>query len=194
MTPDPASGVDVVIEAPQWRAAGLEALAMRACGAALTHLGCPGAEVVILGCDDDRIAALNADFRGKPQPTNVLSFPAHAALERPDGTPAPPFGHDMLGDIAIAWGVCAAEAAQQGKTFADHVTHLLIHAVLHLVGYDHETDADAELMEATECAILAGLGISDPYSEAQTQAQAPGQAQTRAPDAQDHDEKRFERL
>ena len=170
MTPDPASGVDVVIEAAEWDGAGLEGLARRACGAALTHLDCPGAELVILGCDDRRIAALNADFRSKPQATNVLSFPAHASPARPDGTPPPPPEHDMLGNIAIAWGVCVAEAAQQGKSLADHVTHLLIHAVLHLAGHDHETEADAELMEATECAILAGLGIPDPYSGVQAMA------------------------
>lgn len=187
MTPDPASGVDVVIEAPEWGAAGLEALARHACGAALTHLGCPGAEVVILGCDNDRIAVLNADFRDKPQATNVLSFPAHATPARPDGTPPPPFGHDMLGDIAIAWGVCVAEAAQQGKSLADHVTHLLIHAVLHLAGHDHETDADAELMEGTECEILAGLGIADPYSGARAMTAG-------APHARHHRETGLERI
>lgn len=163
MTPTPASGVDVVIEAPEWAHAGLENLAMRACGAALAHLGCPDAEVVVLGCDDARIAALNAGFRDRPQATNVLSFPAAEPIPRGSGvTPPAPEG-DALGDIAIAWGVCRDEAAAQGKSLADHVTHLLIHAALHLAGYDHESDADAELMEGVERRILAGLGIADPY-------------------------------
>lgn len=163
MTTPPASGVDVVVEAPEWADAGLENLAMRACGAALAHLGCPDAEVVVLGCDDARIAVLNAGFRDRPQPTNVLSFPATQPAPRDPGTMPPGPAGDELGDIAIAWGVCRDEAAAQGKSLADHATHLLIHAVLHLAGYDHETDADAELMEEVERRILAGLGIADPY-------------------------------
>lgn len=162
---EPATGVDVVIEAEEWEAAGLEAVAARACGAALQWLGRPGAEVVVLGCDDARIAALNADFRGKPRATNVLSWPAQEAAPRPPGArPLPPEAEE-LGDIAIAWETCRDEAAAQGKALADHATHLLVHAVLHLAGYDHENDADAELMEGAERAILAGLGIADPYAE-----------------------------
>lgn len=161
----PEAGVDVVIEAEEWEAAGLEALAARACGAALAWVGRPGAEVVVLGCDDARIAALNADFRGKPRATNVLSWPAHEAAPRaPGARPVPPEAEE-LGDIAIAWQTCRDEAAAQDKPLADHAAHLLVHAVLHLVGYDHEEDADAALMEATERAILAGLGIADPYAE-----------------------------
>lgn len=161
----PAAGVDVVIEAEEWEAAGLEALAARACGAVLQWLGRPGAEVVVLGCDDARIAALNADFRGKPRATNVLSWPAQEAAPRaPGARPLTPEAEE-LGDIAIAWETCRDEAAAQGKALADHATHLLVHAVLHLAGYDHENDADAELMEGAERAILAGLGIADPYAE-----------------------------
>lgn len=160
-----ATGVDVVIEAEEWEGAGLEALAARACGAALTFLARPGAEVVVLGCDDARIAALNADFRGKPRATNVLSWPAQDPAPRePGARPVPPDA-DELGDIAIAYETCRDEAAAQGKTLVDHATHLLIHATLHLAGYDHENDPDAELMEATETAILATLGIDDPYAE-----------------------------
>lgn len=155
--------IDVVIEADVWIDADLPALAQKACGAVLHRLGLPDACIVVLGCDDERIAALNADFRGRPQPTNVLSWPSvehsdHAAGEHPVVPDT-----DELGDIAIAYGVCAAEAAAQGKPFADHVLHLLVHGSLHLAGYDHENDLDAELMEATECEILAALGIADPY-------------------------------
>ncbi|WP_172292983.1 rRNA maturation RNase YbeY [Pseudoruegeria sp. HB172150] len=157
--------VDVVIEAPEWEALGLEALASRAAAAALAHLGLEPEdfETALLGCDDDRIAVLNEAFRGKPTPTNVLSWPseeraAEVAGERPE-LPAP----GELGDVAIAWGVCEREAAEAGKPVADHVTHLIVHGILHLLGYDHEDDADAALMERTEAEILATLGLPDPY-------------------------------
>lgn len=162
--------VDVVIEAEDWQQAGLEALAERACGAALDWLGVPGAEVVVLGCDDARIAALNADFRGKPRATNVLSWPSVEHAARAPGARPVPADADEMGDIAIAWETCRDEAMAQGKTLADHAAHLLVHATLHLAGYDHEADPDAELMEAAERAILAGLGISDPYAEPATHA------------------------
>ncbi|MDO5705609.1 MAG: rRNA maturation RNase YbeY [Paracoccus sp. (in: a-proteobacteria)] len=155
---------DTVIEDERWETAGLPMLADRAVRATLNWLG-TGGEVVVLGCGDPRIAALNADFRGKPQATNVLSWPS-SPPERPAPGAAPILpDEDELGDVAIAYDTCMAEAAAQGKAPADHVTHLLIHAVLHLVGYDHETDPDAETMESAERAILATLGIADPYSE-----------------------------
>ncbi|HMM08574.1 MAG TPA: rRNA maturation RNase YbeY [Paracoccus solventivorans] len=166
----PDTPVDVVIEDERWQDAGLEALAARAAAATLRHLGLPSAgedvpEIVVMGCDDDRIAALNADFRGKPQPTNVLSWPsADPAPRAPGAVPAPPDA-DELGDIAISYDTCAREAAAQGKPLADHATHLLVHAILHLAGYDHEDDADADTMEDAERAILATLDIPDPYRE-----------------------------
>ena len=98
---------------------------------------------------------LNARFRDRDRPTNVLSFPA-AAMSLPGE--APP-----LGDIVLAFGVCAAEAAAQGKTLADHLAHLTVHGVLHLLGRDHEDEAEAEAMEAEERSILATLGVADPY-------------------------------
>lgn len=155
---------DCVIEDDRWETAGLGVLAQRAVTAALTWRGLSG-EVVVLGCDDARIAALNADFRGKPKATNVLSWPSvefipHDPGEIPDAPEA-----DELGDIAIAYDTCMAEAAAQSKPFNDHVTHLLIHAVLHLIGYDHENDLDAETMEAAERSILQTLSIPDPYQE-----------------------------
>ena len=108
-----------------------------------------------MGCDDARIAELNGDFRDKPQPTNVLSWPSEErGAAQPGAAPALPTGPDPeLGDIAIAYETCAREAAEQGKPMADHVTHLIVHAVLHLLGYDHIRDADATLMEATEVEI-----------------------------------------
>lgn len=163
--------VDIVIEEPLWETAGLEDLSVRAAGAALAELGLgpEGFLICVMGCDDARIAALNADFRGKPKSTNVLSWPSEergpdTPGARPD-LPEPGEADDPeeLGDIAISWGVCQAEAAEQGKSFDDHVTHLVVHAVLHLLGYDHMTEQDASLMEEIEIRALARLGIDNPY-------------------------------
>lgn len=159
---------DVVIEDARWQGVDLEALAERAAAATLEHLGLAPAdwELAVLACDDERIAALNAAFRGKAQPTNVLSWPAQETTPRPDGArPALPSAGQgpELGDIAIAYDTSAREAAQAGKTLADHATHLLVHATLHLLGYDHIRDKDATLMEATEAEILGKLGLPAPY-------------------------------
>lgn len=155
---------DCVIEDERWNAAGLTPLAERAVNATLSWFGA-GGEVVVLGCDDTRIAALNAGFRGKASATNVLSWPSVQHPPRADGAvPAPP-DTDELGDIAISIDTCGAESVAQGTPFADHVTHLLVHAVLHLLGYDHLTDADAETMQAAERCILEQLSIPDPYQE-----------------------------
>jgi probable rRNA maturation factor len=159
---------DVVIEDDRWEAAGLEELAERAARATLEHLALNPEdwEISLLGCDDARIAVLNEDFRDKPQPTNVLSWPSEErGAEMPGAAPEPPApGYDPeLGDIAIAWDTCAREAEEGDKPLADHVTHLIVHAVLHLLGYDHVRDQDATLMEATEVEILGKLGVSDPY-------------------------------
>lgn len=158
---------DCVIEDDRWQAAGLEGLAARAITAALEWHEI-GGEVVVMGCDDARIASLNAEFRGKPRATNVLSWPSvehspHAPGERPDLPDT-----DELGDVAISYDTCAAEAQAQGTPFDHHVQHLLVHATLHLLGYDHENDPDAQMMEATERAILAKLDIPDPYRESAT--------------------------
>lgn len=163
--------VDIVIEDARWEALGLEALAERACAAALqgAGLGVEGYSVVLMGCDDARIAVLNADFRGKPQPTNVLSWPSEErAAEIAGEAPDPPEAGDSdepceLGDIAIAWETCLREAEEQGKPMQDHVTHLVVHGLLHCLGYDHVEDADASLMEGLEVEILASLGLPDPY-------------------------------
>ncbi|MFX0544163.1 rRNA maturation RNase YbeY [Roseovarius sp. S1116L3] len=160
--------MDVMVEDRRWRALDLEALAERAGRAALKHLGLEPAafEISVLACNDARIAALNEDFRGKPQPTNVLSWPSgERGASRAGGAPdLPNSATDAeLGDIAIAYETCAREAEAGGKPLADHAAHLIVHAVLHLLGYDHIRDEDATLMEACEVAILCKLGIPDPY-------------------------------
>ena len=150
--------VSIEVEDESWLAfAGLDALAQKAVDAALAGASVtePG-EVALLFTDDSAIAEINAEWRGKDKPTNVLSFPA------PD-MPVPEGEARHLGDIVLAHGVIAREAAEQGKTLHDHTAHLIVHGVLHLLGYDHETDAEAEEMERLEAAILNGLGIADPY-------------------------------
>jgi len=163
--------VETMIEDERWTGLGLEPLAEAAVRAALAGLGlaAEGFQISLLACDDARIALLNADFRGKPAPTNVLSWPSEERAaefvgeepERPEmGTADEP---EELGDIAIAWETCAREAAEQGKPMEAHVTHLVVHAVLHLLGYDHVEDEDAALMEGHEVRILASMGLPDPY-------------------------------
>jgi probable rRNA maturation factor len=163
--------VETVIEDARWEAFGLAVLAERAGRAVMAGLELPveGFAISLMGCDDARIAVLNADFRGKPVPTNVLSWPseergADVAGEDPE-RPEPGAAEDPepLGDIAIAWETCAREAEAQGKPMQDHVTHLIVHGILHLLGYDHVADGDAALMEGLEVRILASLGVSDPY-------------------------------
>jgi probable rRNA maturation factor len=111
---------------------------------------------------DAEVHALNCDWRGRDKPTNVLSFPMLARPEllalTPDGPP------ELLGDVALAYETCAREAAERGVPLLDHAAHLIIHGLLHLAGYDHETSpADAEAMEALETKALAMCGIADPY-------------------------------
>lgn len=162
--------VELNIEDPRWERAGLEGLADRACDATLRHAGLDPelCEIDLLACDDARIARLNAEFRGKPTATNVLSWPAAELRARdPGGEPGPPqpdfTGAIALGDIAIAWDTCSAEAEAAAKPLAEHITHLLVHGILHLLGYDHERDADATLMQKREVEILGKMGIGDPY-------------------------------
>jgi probable rRNA maturation factor len=163
--------VDCIIEERRWEALDLPALAERAAGAAFAALGVTGEgfALAVLGCDDARIAALNGDFRGRARPTNVLSWPseergsgvAGVAPELPE--PGPAEDAVELGDVALAYETCAREAEEAGRPLADHVTHLVIHAVLHLLGYDHGDEADARLMEGIEVRALALLGLPDPY-------------------------------
>ncbi len=147
--------IEVEVEADDWATAidDVEALVERA---AVTALGDEQGGVVILLTDDETVRELNDRFRGKDRPTNVLSFPA-AAMPGIEG-PAP------LGDIVLAYGVCAREADEQSKTLRNHLTHLIVHGVLHLLGRDHEDEAEAEAMEGQERSILASLGVRDPYT------------------------------
>ena len=117
-------------------------------------------DITILLTSDDAVQNLNSQFRGKDKPTNVLSFPAAASA------------HPHLGDIALAYGVCAAEAEAQAKPLAHHLMHLTVHGVLHLLGYDHEAEAEAVAMEALERRLLAGLNVPDPYAHEQEPEEA----------------------
>ncbi|MEX0278322.1 MAG: rRNA maturation RNase YbeY [Ruegeria sp.] len=161
--------LDISIEDARWQM--LEALARPAILAVLDHCGVEHGicEISILGCDDSRIAKLNAEFREKPVPTNVLSWPsAELSAEEPGHEPYPPeadfSGEIALGDIAISFDTCAREASEAGKVMDDHVTHLIVHGVLHLLGYDHIRDPDATLMEGVEVEILGKMGIDNPYN------------------------------
>lgn len=161
---------DVVLEDARWLCCDIQSICTRAMAATLAHLGIDAqmAEITILACDDTRIAALNADFRGKLTPTNVLSWPSdERAASNPGDAPAPPEpdpdGAIPLGDIAISIDTCTAEAHAAGKTLTDHALHLIVHGILHLLGYDHSDDPDAALMEGLETAILCKMGIDDPY-------------------------------
>lgn len=109
-----------------------------------------GGQITVRFVDDEEGRALNRDYRGRDYATNVLSFPYEVEPV-------------VIGDLVIAPAVCAREAVEQGKALVDHMTHLIVHGVLHLSGYDHENDADAEEMERCERQILAMLGIADPY-------------------------------
>jgi probable rRNA maturation factor len=162
------TGPTVEIEDEAWTRTLPEAASLveRAAEAALVacHPGRGGAEsrdraarhdgqaLTILLTDDATVKDLNARFRGKDEATNVLSFPA-AESARP-----------YLGDVALAYGVCAGEAKAQNKTLADHLAHLTVHGVLHLLGYDHEVSSEAEVMEDMERIILNRLGVRDPYA------------------------------
>ncbi|MGR3648217.1 MAG: rRNA maturation RNase YbeY [Shimia sp.] len=158
---------DTIIEDHRWTEMGFEALAETAAEAAMQHLGFKlgDFEIAVLACDDARISELNTEFRDKPTPTNVLSWPSEERGAVDDGdAPSPPEGFDPeLGDIAIAFETCLKEAEIAGKPMADHVMHLVVHGVLHLLGYDHIRDKDATLMEGLETAILGKMGLSDPY-------------------------------
>ncbi|QFQ88145.1 rRNA maturation RNase YbeY [Paracoccus kondratievae] len=160
--------VDIVIEDDRWEDAGLPAMAERAARAVGEWLELGEFQIVVMGCDDARIAALNAEFRGKPKPTNVLSWPAIEFEPRAPGTRPELPEAEELGDIAISYDTCLREAKAQGKPFEHHATHLLVHAILHLAGYDHIDDEDAETMEDAERSILGKLGIPDPYLEPET--------------------------
>ncbi len=145
-----------------------DALAKRAALAALSqtpHASLAGSkreiEISITLADDDAVQALNCEWREKDKPTNVLSFPMIGADEI---TSLPSGMEAMLGDIVLASGVCAREAAEKDIALSDHATHLVVHGMLHLLGYDHMEDGEADEMEAMERRALAALGLPDPYA------------------------------
>jgi probable rRNA maturation factor len=143
--------IEVVVDEPLWRAsvADVEAVVETAATAAL--VGRSVGEVAVLLAGDVAVKTLNQRFRGKDAATNVLSFPAAAG------------SGSHLGDVALAFGVCEREARAQGKRLEDHLRHLVVHGVLHLIGYDHEHTGEAEAMEALERSVLIPLGVADPY-------------------------------
>ena len=145
-----------------------EPLARKAAEAAIAESAFPDlalsgrpVEISVRLTSDDQVRALNAHWRGKDKPTNVLSFPMAEAYELQDENVAE--RELLLGDIILAHGVCAAEADEKGVSFEAHAAHLLVHGTLHLLGYDHSGDNDAADMESREIRALARLGIADPY-------------------------------
>jgi len=158
--PDAGLDIDLSVEAGDWPAeAALQAIVTVATGAAQAELGLGAAqsELSLVFTDDAHIKQLNAEWRGKDKATNVLSFPAFPAF--PKGKLPP-----MLGDIVLAHETVLAESALEQKRFEHHLSHLVVHGFLHLLGYDHETEDEAEEMEALERRILARLAIADPYA------------------------------
>ena len=171
--PEPALAVDILIESEAWRMLPeAEDIVRRAIALAATypHPTLPrepgrvgwghhrNAELSVLLCDDGTITGLNGRWRGQEKPTNVLSFPA---LPLPG---APANEKISLGDIAIAYETLAREAEENGKAVSDHLSHLVVHGFLHLLGYDHHMDDEAERMERLERDILARIGVADPYA------------------------------
>ena len=153
--------VDINAPSPLWRKLPrFRTLAREAIGACVAETGLKaldGAEVSLLLADDAEVRALNARWRGQDKPTNVLSFPA-APPDRLAQSPT-------LGDIALAFETLAREAEASGVPLANHYRHLVAHGFLHLIGYDHQTDEEAERMEALERRVLARLGVADPYAD-----------------------------
>lgn len=156
-----AGPVDLVVEDVRWENVGLDVLAGRAAVATLKEMGRDpeGHEISLLACDDVRIRALNGEFRGRDAETNVLSWPAvDGEIPLTD-----PTGLVFLGDIAISFDTCEREARDGATRFEDHVSHLIVHGIMHLLGYDHIEDAEAYEMERIEANILATLDIANPY-------------------------------
>jgi probable rRNA maturation factor len=165
--------LEVAVEADEeWDSSrSWEQLARKAAEAAIAESAFPQladserpVEISVTLTGDEQVRALNAEWRGKDKPTNVLSFPM---VDERDLTRANVDGPELLlGDIILARGICEAEAAEKGVSVEQHATHLLVHGTLHLLGYDHHEDRDAADMEAREVRALARLGIANPYEVA----------------------------
>lgn len=175
MSEEPPSrniSIAVVVEDPKWRdfLPDAEAIASRAARAALDFTrahplaaaagGPAGAELALVLADDRQVRALNHRFRGIDKATNVLSFAGLDDADLPDGDTQP----YLLGDVVLARETIGREAQAQGKSPADHLTHLVVHGLLHLFGFDHQEEADAAAMEGLEVRVLAQLGVPDPYA------------------------------
>jgi probable rRNA maturation factor len=156
----PAPMIDVIVESPSWdEVSDAEAVIRRALVAAAAAVGTDlgKSTVAVLLTDDAAMRRLNAQWRDIDKPTNVLSFPAAPQLAASEDEAKP------LGDIAIAYETTAREARDERKHFAHHLAHLAVHGFLHLLGYDHASEAQAETMERLERDILQRLGVPDPY-------------------------------
>ncbi|MGF1605299.1 MAG: rRNA maturation RNase YbeY [Rhodothalassiaceae bacterium] len=143
--------VELIVRAAVWQpqAVAVEHSLARLLPVLTRQTGAAGSACLVLD-SDEAVRRLNAQWRGQDKPTNVLSFPSGEA--------------EPLGDLVLAYGVCAREAAEQGKALMDHVVHLVLHGLLHLLGHNHETDLQADVMEALERAVMAELGLRDPYA------------------------------
>jgi probable rRNA maturation factor len=150
-----ALAVDILLDCPLWKAErGIETMLRRAVAAAASMVSTVGGELAIVLTDDAAMRALNREWRGQDQPTNVIAFPAKAS---------PASAPHMLGDIVIAYQTMTREAQSEGKPLMHHLVHLAVHGFLHLAGYDHQTEEETETMEELEVAILARLDIPNPY-------------------------------
>jgi len=164
MAPSALPSTDILVVADCWQAEpDAEAVIQQAIRFAADNvdIGPDESELAVMLTDDAGIRTLNSNWRGIDKPTNVLSFPAL----QPTGARQPDEAPRMLGDIAIAYETTRREADDEGKPFDHHLSHLAIHGFLHLIGYDHENEVDAEEMEALEQTILAQIGIPDPYAD-----------------------------
>lgn len=158
-----APEVDFEAQSPQWQALPDAEATVRAAIAAAAELAPSGGEMSVVLTDDTAVQRLNREWRGIDKPTNVLSFPSAA----PKGAGLPV----LLGDVIVAYETLAREAAEEDKPVLHHLAHLVVHGYLHLLGYDHQTDSEADVMEGLERQILARLRIADPY-----RANEPGNA------------------
>lgn len=152
-------GIDIALASNHWDGVDdLDPLTRRCIAASVVESGvrlAPGCEISVMFCADADIRELNAQWRGKDSATNVLSFP----------TPGPVEAKPLLGDIVVAYETVAREALEQHKTLHAHIAHMIMHGFLHLIGYDHESTAEAEEMESLERRIASSLGLRDPYAQ-----------------------------